>query len=246
MNCNVIHAHERDGLLSFDEVGHTYFVNGRQLKSVTTLVQESFPEFNAVYWAERKAPALKLTPDELIKQWAANAEEARRRGTLMHARIEQYYHGDPAPVREDEIFPQFARFTDRISLNPYRIEWRIFDERYGIAGTLDFLDFTDGKFTIWDWKRSTKVVNNATGLPLEPGRWTARCLHPALSHIFDTSFYHYALQLSIYRLILEESYGIDVSGQFLGVFHPDNPRHYVVKIPFLRSEALTLMQSNKS
>ncbi len=245
MNCNVINAHERDSLLSFDEAGHNYFVNGKQLKSVTTLVQESFPQFDARYWAERKAPALNTTPERLMAQWEENAATARHRGTMMHARIEQYYHGDPAPVMDDEVFPQFKEFTRRHALTPYRIEWRIFDEGYGIAGSLDFLDKTDGKYTIWDWKRSTKVVDPATGLPAEPGRWTGRCLTRNLEHVYDTAFYHYALQLSIYRLILEDNYGIDISGQFLGVFHPDNPCHYVVEVPFLQSEARTLMRSNR-
>ena len=57
----------------------------------------------------------------------------------------------------------------------------------------------------------------------------------------DTTFNHYALQVSIYRFILAEHYGINVGRAFLGVFHPDMPRHYCVELPYLRKEVETLL-----
>ncbi len=244
MNCNVRNIHTRDGLLNFDEAEHRYTLRGKEVTSVTTLVEKSFPEFDAPYWAARKAPKLNTTPEELMKRWAANAAEARRLGTAMHACIESYYL-DESELPAGDAMHHFHRFTSLYRLNPYRTEWRIYHEDYGVAGTLDFLDYTAGRFTIWDWKRSVKVVDPVTGLVRGPGRFTASCLHPRLSHVPDTSYYHYALQLSIYRIILQEKYDIDVADQCLGVFHPDNPTFYALRVPFLRDEALTLMKSPK-
>lgn len=242
MNCNIMNAHKRDGLLHFDEAAHRYTLHGRELKSVTTMVQEAFPKFDAPFWAMRKAPGLHITPEELMARWESNAAEARRLGTAMHARIERYYLGDTDVMADGDAMPNFRSFALSYSLNPFRTEWRIYHEEYGVAGTLDFLDLTDGRYTIWDWKRSVKLVDPATGEPRLPGRFTASGLHPGLTHLPDTSYYHYALQLSIYRIILLEKYGIDVAGQYLGVFHPANPRYYVMPVPFLRNEALALMQ----
>lgn len=44
---NAINAHPRDKFLSFDESEHKYTVGSTELKSVTTLVDESFPPFDA-------------------------------------------------------------------------------------------------------------------------------------------------------------------------------------------------------
>ena len=46
MNCNQINKHERDALIKFEEVSHTYTVNGKVLKSVTTLIGECFEQFD--------------------------------------------------------------------------------------------------------------------------------------------------------------------------------------------------------
>ena len=55
------------------------------------------------------------------------------------------------------------------------------------------------KFEIYDWKHSTKVVGE-NGMPI-PDKYGKRAFAP-ISHVADTTFNHYALQLSIYRYIL--------------------------------------------
>ena len=66
-------------------------------------------------------------------------------------------------------------------------------------------------------------------------------LHP-VSHIPDTSYWHYALQLSIYRFILEERYSIRVSGMKLGVFHPSYSTPWIVSLPYLLDEVKAILR----
>lgn len=243
MNYNEINANPRDCRLTFDEAEHRYTLGDRELKSVTTLVQEAFPVFDADYWSARKGAELGIDPKILLNRWQENSRRARMLGTRMHARIEDYYLGRNPIDDDSDAFGNFRRFAGMYRLNPYRTEWRIFHEDYGVAGTLDFLDFTDGCFTIWDWKRSCKLIDR-NGRSIQPQRGTGKCLHPALSHLHDLSYFHYALQLSIYRLILEDKYGIQASDQRLGIFHPDYPRFYVMTVPYLRNEAITLLRDH--
>lgn len=63
-----------------------------------------------------------------------------------------------------------------------------------------------------------------------------------MSHIPDTSYWHYALQLSIYRFILEERYSIRVSGMKLGVFHPDYSTPWIVSLPYLHNEVRAILR----
>ncbi len=235
MNCNQINRHERDSRILFDEVSHTYTLNGQVMKSVTTLVGECFEQFDADYWAARKAPALGMTPEEVKAMWEHKGEEARNLGTMMHHKIERYYLG--LSNSSDDTYRLFEQFAEMYQLSPYRTEWTIYDEESKIAGTLDFLNFQQGVFTIFDWKRSNKIM--VCGTPETSNRWGKHAFSP-ISHVPDTAYWHYALQLSIYRFILEKNYNLHISGSKLGIFHPDNHRPYVVDVPYLKNEVVAL------
>lgn len=242
MNFNEINAHPRDSRLSFDAESHTYYHGSRKLKSVTTLVEECFPQFDAIYWAHRKAPQEGISPQELMARWEAEAKRARDLGTVMHDKIERYYLGEDCGDDTD-AFRLFRCFAAVNHLHPFRTEWRIFFEEYGIAGTLDFLERTpDGTYNIYDWKRSRKLINQSGEVEVH-SRFRKTALHP-ISHIEDTSYYHYALQVSVYRYILEQKYGIQVKGMRLGVFHPAYSGYYLVDLPYMRDEVVTILESN--
>jgi len=110
--------------------------------------------------------------------------------------------------------------------------------RYAVAGTLDFLEYDGSKFTIYDWKRSNKVVDASGNICMNSYKRTG--LAP-LENLPDTVYVHYALQISIYRFILAEHYGIDVAEAYLGVFHPDLPVPFRVGLPYLRNEVIKLL-----
>lgn len=237
MTYNDINFHPRDPHLNFDPETHTYTHEGKELISVTTLVKEFFPKFDAAYWAERKAHATGRDPQEILAQWERESERARSLGTAMHDRIEHFYlngHSDTQP--DTDVFPLFRQFAAHTHLHPYRTEWKIYHEDYGIAGTLDFLERRpDGTFNIYDWKRSSKLVES-TGRIICTSRFGKRGFKP-VQHLEDCSYWHYALQLNVYSYILEQKYGIRVSGLYLGVFHPDNRCPWSFQLPSLRAEA---------
>ena len=116
MNYNELNAHPRDPYLDFDAESHTYTLGNRTLVSVTNIVEDCFPKFDADYWALRKAPAMGLTPEELKAKWEDNARRSRTLGTEMHEKIERYYLGDDAGDDGDAytLFRHFA--ADRKSV----------------------------------------------------------------------------------------------------------------------------------
>ena len=67
-----------------------------------------------------------------------------------------------------------------------------------------------------------------------------------IPHIPDTTFWHYALQVSIYRHILEKNYAISTAAGKLGVFHPADGRYHVLDVPYLRDEAVTVLNHHKN
>ncbi len=240
---NDINAHERDCLLSFDADSHTYYYEGREMLSVTTLVDGCFPKFDQEYWAQYKARKEGVDPQVILDMWAREGQRARDLGTTMHERIERYYLGEDS-LDDTDSLRLFRLFAANNRLYPYRTEWRIFHEDYDLAGTLDFLERTpDGTFNIYDWKRSKKLIAS-DGRIISESPYRTMGFHP-VSHIPDTSYWHYALQLSIYRFILEERYGIHVSQQKLGVFHPSYTTPWIVPLPYLRDEVRAILKHRR-
>lgn len=238
MNFNDAHSHVRDGLINFDPSCHVYTFGDEVFESVTTVVENCFAKFDAETWARKKRPQ---DPESLLAEWEAKGKEARELGTLMHDRIERHYLGEAidSEAFTDPTFKRFLAFDKEYQLKPYRSEWRIYSEDYKIAGTLDFLAVDErGQFNIFDWKRSTKVVDCWGNVIDNSFRRTAEV---PLQFLADTTFNHYALQVSIYRFILAAHYGIRVNRAFLGVFHPEMPSHYCVELPYLRREVETLL-----
>lgn len=245
MNYNERNRHSRDEMLEFDPAGHIYTVHGTVYRTVTAVVEDCFEKFDADYWAERKATP-SCPAEELKRRWEENGRRARELGTRLHDNIERYYLGEDADedVALDVAYRHFCDFARVTPLKPHRTEWGIYAEECRLAGTLDFLaDNGDGTFDLWDWKRSNKVVGR-DGRPATENT-AGKCGFGPLAHIPDTAYYHYALQLSIYRFILERKYGIEVRSSRLGVFHPDNSTHYIVEVPYLRREVIILLNSIK-
>ena len=239
---NELNSHPRDGRIKFLPIGHRYLVDGNlSCTSVTQLVEQCVEQFDADYWAARKATPMH-TAEQIKAEWEAKGKASRDLGTLMHARIEAHYlgHEHDADTLNDRTFGMFLDFHRNHPLTPYRTEWVIFDEDHSLAGTLDFLAVNpDGSFEIYDWKRSTKVVGE-NGMPI-PDKYGKRAFAP-ISHVADTTFNHYALQLSIYRYILATKYGIVAREAHLGVFHPDMRRYHVVDVPYLEEEVKALFE----
>ena len=241
---NITNRHARDSRIVFEPDSHRYIIDGAlECDSVTTVVGDCFEKFDADYWARRKATP-ECTAEQLKAQWEEKGRIARDEGTLMHERIERHYLGYEPDNKalSDAAFRQFMRFADRHKLRPYRSEWPVFMESCRLAGTLDFLAYDGTKFEIYDWKRSTKVVD-AFGRP-RVNSYGRHGLSP-LAAVPDTVYHHYALQQSLYRYILAAEYGIEVAACHLGIFHPENSDYHVVEVPYLLEEIKALIASRQ-
>ena len=248
--------HENDDRISFDEKEHNYFVDGKKINfSVTAIIDKFFVEFDSGYWAKRKAVE-KLTRDgvvideeslteainNILNKWEVKRKDAAEKGTLLHEKIEDFYnekYHEEYPIE----FSFFKKFHDKYpALTPYRTEWRIFDASASIAGTVDMVyKKNNGDVFIFDWKRSTKLVDQKGNLLLKDFKYGLE----GLSHVEDNSFNRYALQQNIYKYILELNYGAKVSSMNLLVLHPDYKDFVHLTIPDMQKEAKYLIDQAK-
>jgi hypothetical protein len=109
--------------------------------------------------------------------------------------------------------------------------------QYGIAGTVDALfRKPDGNFVMVDWKRSKHLIID--GYPKKYGIGRGLSI---LSHLDNSSYYHYELQQSFYKYILENQYNMKISSMILCVLHPDYDRYYTIKLSDYRKDEIEEM-----
>lgn len=75
--------------LYFDEGPHKYTDSlGREYLSVTTLIGDYYPKFDADYWAHKKAKEQGKTEAQIKAEWERIKNEACERGTHKHNNLE--------------------------------------------------------------------------------------------------------------------------------------------------------------
>lgn len=237
---NLKNAHSRDSRIKFYPEPHIYTIDNTPAPSASTIIAKFFPEFDSIYWSNKKAPQLGMSAGEVASMWRKKGEKASQDGTFLHEQIENFFLNQE--YERTEEFHLFEKFVNENStINPYRTEWRIFDEYHHIAGTIDLISKNSDGYEMYDWKRSKKVVNTYTGEPVINNQWQSGV--GQLSDIDDTSYNRYCLQQSLYKYILEKNYGIKVSKMFLIVLYPEYENYYKVEVPYLKDKAEYILKT---
>lgn len=243
-------THERDSRIQFFEEEHKYIIDDSPevYTSVTTFIGSFFEKFNAddvIFKMIRNGNFSKKykghTREQVKEMWETNKNEACRLGTLLHKSIEDTFQNIPIDYNTDEIkkeYTQFLQFVQNTkdTIIPHRFEWRIFDETHKIAGSIDAVFTTsDGKYMIYDWKRVKEIKkDNKFQSAKKP-----------ISHIPDTNYHHYCLQLSLYRYILETNYSIEIAELALVVFQAESEDYQFIQLPYLKQEIVDMLNWNK-
>jgi len=263
----VVNKHPRDDRIQFEEETHTYTIDGERKgwTSCTGFLHNFFGHFDAdaviakmmasSKWYESKY--FGLTADQIKKQWSDKGAASSEAGTRMHLDIEHFYNAMPhagakeAYRMEDgfsglavdkwtplagaewDYFCEYQRvYADVKGFVPFRTEWLVFDPEHKVAGSIDMIyKKPDGTLAIYDWKRIEELkTENRFQSGLGP-----------VAHLPDTNYWHYSLQLNVYRYILQKHYGVVVSELALVVLHPGNKSWRVAKLNFMDEEVAGMM-----
>ena len=245
-------AHPRDEFITFDEGPHVYTVHGEQgYTSVTTWNHHHFSKFEGDKIIENilKSPKMTdpnykyygMTKEDILKSWDKNRDSASGAGTKTHYNIECYYN--ELEVLDDSVeFQYFKKFVkDFPELKAYRTEWCVYYEEVKLSGSIDmiFQHSETGEFYIYDWKRSKGIEYESY--------YNKFAITPCISHLPDTNYWHYSLQLNVYRKILQDKYNMKIAGLFLVVLHPDSPykTYERIEVPFMDKEIHDLWEFRK-
>ena len=256
------HPHPRDENITFDEGPHIYTIRtfdalgqpkyDTGYTSTTQFVHQHFPKFDADAIIKKMMKSRKwvpgyqyygMTAPQIKKMWSDNGKSASSAGTKMHYDIECYYNEEPR--KNDSVeYHYFNKFEeDRLAsggfgehLKPYRTEWTVYHENLRLSGSIDMVfEAPDGTLQIYDWKRCKEIK--------ETNKWesaTTECI----SHLPNSNYWHYTLQLNTYKMILESKYNKKVTDLFLVCLHPNNNNgsYKRIRVPILPSEMNNLLE----
>tara|TARA_S200000501_G_scaffold5913_1_gene5161 strand:- start:1621 stop:2424 length:804 start_codon:yes stop_codon:yes gene_type:complete len=247
--------HPKDLQISFNNDDHEYFVNKKKISfSVSEIINNFFPKFDAEHWSKIKAveqlqeisepyddEIIKNTQNEILDSWDSKRKEASKNGLIIHETIEKFYNQEKIDLIPHE-FNYFQQFISKYpKLKPYRTEWRIYNDELTLAGTVDMVyKKENGDFFLFDWKRSTRIVNDAGVLMLSDFKYA----YDELSHIADNSFNKYALQQNLYKYILENYYDKKISSMNLLVLHPRYHTYFHLQVPEMKKETEFLVRQS--
>lgn len=240
--------HELDDRIRFREKGHKYWIDGddTDVVSATTYIKSFFSEFDTdkevsrilkkdEYENDPEYKYYKMDPEIIKKMWETNRNESSGKGTDLHKDIEDFYN-NIHPENDSVEFQYFLNFYNdhNEKYEIYRTEFLVFSEILKITGSIDalFQNVDDGTFAIFDWKRSKEI--NMKSYNNKKGRYP-------FQNVLDCNYYHYALQLNLYRIILERFYNIPIKELFLVILHPNQSNYLKMRVEIMEDESELLL-----
>ena len=200
--------------VSFDPKTHSYFLKDQRLTSVTTIINKFKNEFDSDFWSKKIALKENTTQEVILKKWKEKAFKSTEIGTAIHKIFEDYtnskycftngrldfeYNKLKSEFMADfnlkkEVALQFINdffITER--LIPIESEFIVYNDF--LAGQIDMVcKDQEGNFYIVDFKTNEKIDTYSYGKKMKG----------VFSHLDDSNYFHYCLQLSIYKKMLKE------------------------------------------
>ena len=252
-------------VIYFNENDHKYYDNKkRYYNSTTKIIHSLFPEFEKdmmAYvtgrkqlmkehgYADKSEVPVGLCMQrkkQLLEEWDENRDRSCDIGNAVHRHAEcfllgiddDYQREYPDETRTDKLINVIDQFLPSLQKEYELIaaEKIVFSAPIRLAGTIDLLmkNKKTGKMAIFDWKTNKK------GIQTQDGYGKKGLLF--LSHIEHANYWHYALQLNIYRWILNnEGYG-DYTDCEMGLFHINTRKVQGHKLPYMDSEVEQIME----
>ena len=224
-----------DKRVSFDSKTHSYFLKSKRLISVTTLLSKFKNEFDSDYWSKIIAKRENKTQEEILSIWKEKAFKSTEIGTAIHKIFEDYTLNNYSILNEELIFDYnkikedyFLDFNKKSivaksfikdffitkRIVPLFTEYIVYND--DIAGQIDMIcKDSKGNYYIIDFKTNEKIVFES---------YRNKKMLGCLNFIDDSNYFHYCLQLSVYKKLLKD---IDINKMFL--IHITNEKYHFIE-----------------
>ena len=225
--------------VTFYDEPHKYYLDGKELISVTTLIHKYQEEFNEAYWSEYKGDQFGINPEEILRAWKFINKKGTIRGSAIHDYAENLFQNkkyeypkqlilnefgfDPVQHTYDICKKHVDKFYNDVQgkLIPIRTELIVYDKKTLIGGMLDILFYNvkAKEFQIWDWKTNKDFTYEMKN----------RHLINDLFLLEDCDLELYSLQLGLYKYIIEKNLPIKLGKSYLVWFSHNNDNYKVIE-----------------
>jgi hypothetical protein len=207
-----------DSNFTFHEESHVYRYSGVKYDSVTTFLKIFKVPFDREYWSKRKAEERGVDVSVILNEWETKGDVSRNLGTLVHKFIEDFWSGENPEIPDDvDVKDRVLKFMEVYNkrlhkLTPLKSELKIFSKKWRLAGTID---------------QPLLLFDPSTERDKHPKGRFKKLLRP-FNNLYENDHNEYSIQISLYRLILEEI-GIETESGFLLHLGPEDPKIYPAK-----------------
>lgn len=200
----VILREEDHKYINLDNLDYRYM-------SVTTVLGLYEQPFDAEYHSKRISDRDGIPQQDILDEWTRINKVAIDYGNMVHKIMERHFLNkqnmyiprDPFELMLIEEFAKLGVLNNHRIVKPEYILTDPVTETYGIAGTGDLIeDVDDNSFNVWDFK-TNKVMTFGN----DYGEW----MKFPLSHLSQSKFHTYCLQLSTYAYFYERESGKKVN-----------------------------------
>tara|TARA_Y100001934_G_C12120243_1_gene662768 strand:- start:71 stop:778 length:708 start_codon:yes stop_codon:yes gene_type:complete len=214
-----------DNNITLIEETHKYILKTMpdiKFQSVTTILDKFFEPFDEKKIAEKLCKTspkyMGMRPEQLIASW----HKLRDHGSNVHKEIELFLENktQPSELKARLALNWLDRYCSRSDIEVFT-EVIVYSSEIKVAGMVDILLYykNDDTYEVIDWK-TTKEIKTAS-FKNKMG------IHPISSDLMDCNFNHYALQLSMYRYLLETYYGLNIKNQMIAHLNDEMCKTYV-------------------
>lgn len=237
---------------------HHYEFKGKRVGiSVTSLISQYENEFDKENIARAVANKEGKSVTDVLKEWQYKADFACRKGSTCHEFAQSRWNKEPYELDkfdENEEYLNAVIKVQKQAVNFYEDYKDIFEhiadelivgsEEFDIASAIDhlFVNKLTGGLVLVDYKtNSTLKGYNDNG---KSNRY-AKYMKVPLSHIKDITLFHYYIQLSIYKYIIEKYTNLKVDEMFIVYFSENNDNYEIIEIPYLKKEIIKILENRR-
>ena len=225
--------------ITFYDEPHKYFLNGKELISVTTLIHEYQEEFDEDYWSEYKGDQYNVTQKEILRAWKFINKKGTIKGSAIHDYAENIFQNKNFEYPKQLVLNEFGfdpvwyeyqitkKHVDNFykdthnKLIPIKTEFVIYDKKSLIGGMLDmiFYNVKTKEYEIWDWKSNKDFTFEMKN----------RHLLNDLFMLEDCDLELYSLQLEMYKQIIERNTSIKLGKSYIVWFSHNNNSYRIIE-----------------
>jgi|TARA_R100000479_G_scaffold43796_1_gene20111 hypothetical protein len=174
--------YKEETIVSFNEDEHRYFVNGKEVKSATTIIDRGLIKPRLLNWMittpmykfkdlinsklDNNEPIDRATLERIFKEARSKTQNMKEDGALIgsvvHGLIEDFIHKKKIPTQSDpkvvNCWNMFLDWWNEQGYEVVEIEKKLYSKKYNFVGTLDLIvKDKSGKLVLIDIKTSNFI-----------------------------------------------------------------------------------------